>query len=132
MSGLSASTAYVFSVKARDAAGNTSTASSSLSVTTSASGTGGNGNTTADYTSAVIKASTTQAKISFKPTVSALYVDVHFTVNGSSQQNFRMTNVSGTWEQLVSNLSAGNVVDYWFTYEKSGPQYDSVHYTYVH
>ncbi|MFI1509059.1 carbohydrate binding domain-containing protein [Streptomyces sp. NPDC020597] len=41
--GLSASTAYTFTVKARDAAGNTSAASNSVSVTTSAGGGGGAG-----------------------------------------------------------------------------------------
>jgi len=43
VSGLSASTAYTFTVKARDAAGNTSAASNSVSVTTSAGGGGGTG-----------------------------------------------------------------------------------------
>ncbi|MGW1721681.1 carbohydrate binding domain-containing protein [Streptomyces sp. NPDC002306] len=41
--GLSASTAYTFTVKARDAAGNTSGASNSVSVTTNAGGGGGTG-----------------------------------------------------------------------------------------
>src|SRR3954471_19157573 len=43
VSGLASSTAYTFTVKARDAAGNTSGASNSVSVTTSASGGGGTG-----------------------------------------------------------------------------------------
>ncbi len=131
VTGLSASTTYSFTVRARDAAGNTSAASASLSVTTNAS-TGGGGHTTPDYTANALKLSTTQAKITFKPTTPALYVDVHYTVNGAGQQNFRMTNNAGTWEQIVSGLVAGNVLEYWFTYEKSGPQYDSVHYTYIH
>lgn len=43
VSGLSSSTAYTFTVKARDAAGNTSGASNSVSVTTNAGGGGGTG-----------------------------------------------------------------------------------------
>ncbi|MFF3201676.1 fibronectin type III domain-containing protein [Streptomyces sp. NPDC002962] len=43
VSGLSASTAYTFTVRARDAAGNTSGASNSVSVTTNAGGGGGTG-----------------------------------------------------------------------------------------
>lgn len=43
VSGLSASTAYTFTVKARDAAGNTSAASNSVSVTTDAGSGGGTG-----------------------------------------------------------------------------------------
>ncbi|MBV2355366.1 carbohydrate binding domain-containing protein [Streptomyces sp. J2-1] len=45
VSGLSPSTAYTFTVKARDAAGNTSGASNSLSVTTNAGSGGGGGGT---------------------------------------------------------------------------------------
>ncbi|MFE2544518.1 carbohydrate binding domain-containing protein [Actinacidiphila glaucinigra] len=43
VTGLAASTAYTFTVKARDAAGNTSAASNAVSVTTSAGGGGGTG-----------------------------------------------------------------------------------------
>ncbi|AVH60982.1 chitinase [Streptomyces dengpaensis] len=43
VSGLSASTSYTFTVKARDAAGNTSAASNSVTVTTNAGGGGGTG-----------------------------------------------------------------------------------------
>lgn len=129
VSGLSASTAYTFSVKARDAAGNVSSASNTVSATTSA---GGGGPTTGDFSASVTKTSSTQARIAFKPTTSALYVDVHYTVNGGSQQNFRMALASGTWTTDVNGLSAGSRLEYWFTYEKSGPQYDSAHYTYTH
>jgi hypothetical protein len=61
-----------------------------------------------------------------------VYVDVHYTgVPGAGQQNLRMTNSSGTWRSTVNGLSSGNVLDYWFTYEKSGPQYDTPHFTYT-
>jgi chitodextrinase len=131
VTGLSASTAYSFTVRARDAAGNTSAASGAVSVTTSASG-GGSGGTTGDYTASATRLSSTQAQLSFKPTTTALYVDVHYTLNGGAQQNFRMAQSGGTWTQTVSGLSSGGKLEYWFTYEKSGPQYDSVHYTYTH
>ncbi|WTR19343.1 chitobiase/beta-hexosaminidase C-terminal domain-containing protein [Streptomyces sp. NBC_00138] len=42
-----------------------------------------------------------------------------------------MTNTSGTWTQTVSSLTTGTVLEYWFTYEKSGPQYDTPHFTYT-
>jgi len=64
-------------------------------------------------------------------TTAALYVDVHYLVNGANQQNFRMANSNGTWTQTVSSLSTGNVLEYWFTYEKNGPQYDTPHFTYT-
>ncbi|WTU05015.1 chitobiase/beta-hexosaminidase C-terminal domain-containing protein [Kitasatospora sp. NBC_00070] len=42
-----------------------------------------------------------------------------------------MVNGSGTWTHTVSGLATGNVLDYWFTYEKSGPQYDTPHFGYT-
>jgi hypothetical protein len=99
--------------------------------TTGGTTTGGSGGTIPDGTSAAVRLNATQAQLSFKPTTPAAYVDVHYLVNGANQQNFRMTNNSGTWTQTVSNLSSGNVITYWFTYEKNGPQYDTPHYTYA-
>ncbi|MEV4057358.1 chitobiase/beta-hexosaminidase C-terminal domain-containing protein [Amycolatopsis sp. NPDC049688] len=85
-----------------------------------------------DYTQSVTQVSSTQVQINFTPTTPALYVDVHYTgVPGLGQQNLRMTNGSGTWRTTVGGLSTGNVLDYWFTYEKSGPQYDTPHFSYT-
>jgi chitodextrinase len=49
VSGLTANTAYAFTVKAKDAAGNASAASNALSVTTNASGGGGSGSVVREY-----------------------------------------------------------------------------------
>ncbi|MFD4559430.1 glycoside hydrolase family 16 protein [Streptomyces sp. NPDC058469] len=101
--------------------------------TTSGSTTGGSSGgstTTPDYTAGVTRVSANQAQITFLPTTPAAYVDVHYLVNGSGQQNFRMTNSGGTWTQNVT-LTTGSTLTYWFTYEKNGPQYDSPHYTYI-
>ena len=84
-----------------------------------------------DYTQSVTQLNATQARITFVPTTPAAYVDTHYLVNGVNQQNIRMTNTSGTWTWTVSSLTTGSVLDYWFTYEKSGPQYDTPHFTYT-
>ncbi|MEV6831464.1 chitobiase/beta-hexosaminidase C-terminal domain-containing protein [Amycolatopsis sp. NPDC051102] len=85
-----------------------------------------------DYTQSVTQLSSTQVQLNFTPTTPALYVDAHYTgVPGLGQQNVRMTNGSGTWQTTVGGLSTGNVLDYWFTYEKSGPQYDTPHFSYT-
>ncbi|MEK3659125.1 fibronectin type III domain-containing protein [Paenibacillus sp. FSL F4-0236] len=132
VTGLTPSTAYTFTVKATDAAGNLSSASNAATVTTNPTGgSGGGDHVTADFTAGVTRLSSTEASIYITPVTSALYVDVHYKVNGGPQLNYRMTNSSGTWEQTVSGLSAGSSIEYWFTYEKSGPQYDSAHYTFV-
>lgn len=83
----------------------------------------------ADYTQGVTSLGTTQATIWFRPTTPASLVDVHYLISGVPQQNFRMTNNAGSWEKTVSGLSQGTVIDYWFTYEKGGPFYDTQHFT---
>lgn len=85
-----------------------------------------------DYTQNVTALDATQARIDFTPTTPALYVDVHYLITGTPQQNFRMTNNAGTWQKTVGSLSSGTQIEYWFTYEKSGPQYDTPHFTYTH
>jgi hypothetical protein len=84
-----------------------------------------------DYTQSVTQLSATQAQINFTPTTTARYVDAHYLVSGVNQQNVRMTNSGSTWSWTVSSLTNGSVIDYWFTYEKGGPQYDTPHFTYT-
>jgi Chitobiase/beta-hexosaminidase C-terminal domain len=86
----------------------------------------------ADYSQSVTYLNATQAQLAFTPTTSALYVDVHYSSASSGQQNFRMVNSGGTWRTTVSNLTTGYVMDYWFTYEKGGPQFDTPHFFYTH
>jgi carbohydrate binding protein with CBM56 domain/chitobiase/beta-hexosaminidase-like protein len=92
---------------------------------------GGPAAAAADYTQSVAQLNATQAQISFTPTTPALYVDVHYLSPGVGQQNVRMTNNAGTWQQTVGSLPSGFVLEYWFTYEKSGPQFDTPHFTYT-
>lgn len=132
VSGLSPNTAYTFTVKAKDAAGNESDASNAVTVTTdSDDNDGGEVITTPDYSVQVTKTGTTEAKISFTPTTSALYVDVHYTINNGPQLNLRMTLNGAAWEYTVHDISNDQTLKYWFTYEKSGPQYDSPPYTFT-
>ncbi|WP_027346937.1 chitobiase/beta-hexosaminidase C-terminal domain-containing protein [Hamadaea tsunoensis] len=85
----------------------------------------------ADYTQSVTQIDASQAQINFTPTTPALYVDVHYLSPNAGQQNFRMTNNAGTWQKTVGSLTAGFVLEYWFTYEKSGPQFDTPHFFYT-
>jgi Chitobiase/beta-hexosaminidase C-terminal domain len=84
-----------------------------------------------DYTQSATQLNATQVQIAFTPTIAAAYVDIHYLVNGAGQQNVRMTLASGTWTQTVSSLATGNTVEYWFTYEKSGAQFDTPHFTFT-
>jgi|GEM_PF-544654 len=47
------------------------------------------------------------------------WVDVHYRVNGGTEQNFRMTFSSSQWEKNIAGLSSGDTVTYWFTYCKN-------------
>lgn len=86
----------------------------------------------ADYTQSMVSLNATQAKITFKPTTASSLVDVHYNAPGLPTQSFRMANSAGTWTQTVSKLAAGDVVEYWFTYEKKGPLYVTPHFKYTH
>jgi len=84
----------------------------------------------ADYTQGVNPAGSGQVQFWFKPTTPAALVDVHYLVNGAGQQNFRMDS-GATWTKTVGGLPTGAALDYWFTYEKSGPLYDTPHFAYT-
>ncbi len=87
--------------------------------------------TAADYTATVTKSGTSEALV-FAPKTAAAYVDVHYTINGANQQNVRMVQSGTNWTHTIQGVAAGQSIELWFTYEKSGPQYDSAHYTYTH
>ncbi|WP_406471660.1 glycoside hydrolase family 64 protein [Streptomyces sp. NBC_01615] len=85
----------------------------------------------ADYTQGVDATGSGSVRVWFTPSTPASLVDVHYLSPGAGQQNFRMTNNGGTWQQNVSGLPSGFTLEYWFTYEKSGPLYDTPHFTYT-
>ncbi|GHO85747.1 glycoside hydrolase family 16 protein [Dictyobacter formicarum] len=62
------------------------------------------------------------------------YVILHYIVPGQVQQNVQMTYNSGTarWEYTVNGLNAGQTLQYSFTYQKAGLQYDTSWYTWTH
>jgi Chitobiase/beta-hexosaminidase C-terminal domain len=85
----------------------------------------------ADFTQSVTQLSSTQVQVSFAPTTPAAFVDIHYLPPAIGQQNVRMTNNAGTWQVTIGSLTTGFVLEYWFTYEKSGPAFDSSHFTFT-
>lgn len=85
----------------------------------------------ADYTNGVDVSGTT-ATIWMKSTVNTTWVDVHYTINSGTQQNFRTTYNSSTarYEQKAT-VAAGNVITYSFTYNNGTPAYDTPSFTYT-
>jgi len=128
--GLAASTAYSYTVKAKDAAGNVSAASNTATATTQ-SGTSGTG---AEWTYWWDNVNATTALPWFKPTgFTANYVIVHYSYPGLAQQNVNMTFNAATarWELSVSGLASGKVITYSYTYNKAGTQFDTPTYTWT-
>jgi beta-glucanase (GH16 family) len=112
--------------------------SSSSSTTSSSSSVSSSSSSSASslYTHGGEVVSTTSAKLYFKPNGwTAGYVIVHYTVNGGSQQNVNMTynSSTGRWEYTITGLSSGATINYGFTYQKDGIQYDTggLIYTYT-
>jgi beta-glucanase (GH16 family) len=67
-------------------------------------------------TSATVNSS---SQVTFQAT-GVSWADVHYIVNGGTQLNVRMTQSGTTASYVVSGLSAGSTVKYFFTYAASG------------
>ncbi|MEV8093449.1 glycoside hydrolase family 64 protein [Kitasatospora sp. NPDC085879] len=84
-----------------------------------------------DYTRSAEPAGAGLVRFRFVPVAPSALVDVHYLVNGAGQQNFRMDNAAGTWTKTTAPLPEGARLDYWFTYEKNGPLYDTPHFAHT-
>lgn len=62
------------------------------------------------------------------------YVILHYIVPGQPQQNVYTTYNSGNgeWQYSVGGMSSGQVLQYAFTYQKGGLQYDTPWYNWTH
>jgi hypothetical protein len=78
-----------------------------------------------------VDVSDSNATIWFESNVDTTWVDVHYTLDDSTQQNVRMTASSGKFEQVVSDITSGSVIKYSFTYNNGTPAYDTEEYTYT-
>src|SRR3954470_19497058 len=97
-------------------------------------GTLGSATAATDFTQSVTQLSATQVQVSFAPTTPAAFVDIHYLPPATppiGQQNVRMTNNAGTWQFTIGGLTSGFVLEYWFTYDKGGPAFDSPHFTFT-
>ncbi|HYH01506.1 MAG TPA: glycoside hydrolase family 16 protein [Bacillota bacterium] len=85
------------------------------------------------YTSGATEKGTAEVNLWFKPNGwTAQYVIVHYTVSGKVQENVYMKydQKKGEWDYLVRGLKPGQTINYSFTYNISGIQYDSPGATY--
>jgi hypothetical protein len=90
---------------------------------------------TGTFAQGVVSSSSTAALPWFKPCGwTAGYVILHYTTPNISQQNVYMTYNSGNarWEYTVSNINAGQALQYQFTYQQNSLQYDTGWYSWTH
>ncbi len=86
------------------------------------------------FTQSASSVGTNQAQLSFHPNGwMAGYVIAHYTVAGGGQQNVTMSYNSGasSWQYTIGGVSAGTVINYSFTYQHNGLQYDTGSYSYT-
>lgn len=61
------------------------------------------------------------------------WADIHYKIDGGTQQNVRMSQSGTKSTYTISGLSSGKKVTYWFTYaDTNGVAKDSASYTYTH
>ncbi len=85
-----------------------------------------------DFSQGASSSSSTQSLFWFQPSGwTAGYVILHYNQPGAPRQNLNMTYNNGTacWEYTAGGMSSGQVITYFFTYQKAGLQYDTSNYT---
>lgn len=90
--------------------------------------------TGSDFTQSASSVGPNQAQLSFQPNGwTAGYVIAHYTVAGGGQQNVNMTynNATSRWEYTIAGVNPNDVINYSFTYQKGGLQYDTGSYSYT-
>jgi beta-glucanase (GH16 family) len=62
------------------------------------------------------------------------YVILHYNLPGNAQQNVYMSynNATSRWEYNVGGMSPGETMQYSFTYQENGLQYDTGSYSWTH
>ncbi|MDP5275743.1 fibronectin type III domain-containing protein [Chengkuizengella axinellae] len=125
---LSENTNYTFEVRAKDAVGNESMASNQVTITTL------EGDTVIsepNYTIEIVdEGSSVLMKFTPKGATSN-FVDIHYKVNNGGQINVGTVNNNGTWEYDILGVSEGDVIDFFYTYTRGTPAYDSPTYSYT-
>src|SRR3954447_15399081 len=86
---------------------------------------GGSATAATDFTQSVTQLNASQVQVSFTPTTPSTFVDIHYLPPAIGQQNVRMSNHAGTWQLTIGSLTSGFVLEYWFTYDKNGPAFDT-------
>ncbi|HMG55746.1 MAG TPA: chitobiase/beta-hexosaminidase C-terminal domain-containing protein, partial [Kofleriaceae bacterium] len=92
---------------------------------------GGSATAATDFTQSVTQLNASQVRVSFTPTTPSTFVDIHYLPPAIGQQNVRMTNHAGTWQLTIGSLTSGFVLEYWFTYDRNGPAFDTPHFTFT-
>ncbi|OEH93564.1 glycosyl hydrolase [Bacillus solimangrovi] len=86
-----------------------------------------------DFSIEMVKNEPSSVTFIFSPTSgSSTFVDFHYTVNENPQQNVKASENNGKWEYVVTDLQAGDSIQFFYTYAKEELAYDSPSYEYTH
>ena len=130
VSGLSADTSYEFTVSAVDQQDNESSKPSPVAVTTTSIKNGDETASGDSWTATLTNPDSGKLKFEFDHDANANWADIHYTINDGIKLNHRMNPQDSSHTHTVDGLSAGDTVDYDFTYEEEGLAWDTETYTY--
>ncbi|HLI09802.1 MAG TPA: glycoside hydrolase family 16 protein [Ktedonobacteraceae bacterium] len=91
--------------------------------------------TSGSYVDGVTSTGSSTAQAWFQPCGwTAGYVILHYIAGSNTQQNVQMSYNSGTgqWTYAVSGMTSGETLQYSFTYQENGLQYDTSWSTWTH
>ncbi|MBV8883865.1 MAG: family 16 glycosylhydrolase [Chroococcidiopsidaceae cyanobacterium CP_BM_RX_35] len=93
------------------------------------------GGCTGTYNQGVISTESSSAQVWFTLcNGTARYVILHYTLPGQTQQNVNASydSATGGWKYNINGFKAGQTVQYSFTYNTGGVQYDTSGYSWTH
>ncbi len=130
--GLEEDTTYLYAVRAKNAT-ETSEESAEVAATTKKSdgAVDDDRHVHEDYEAGITNGGEGEALLDFIPSKESAYVIAYYSINSGTVAGYNMTVNNNAWEKLISGLSDGDTIDYYFVYEKNGPQYQSDSYQYT-
>ncbi|MFW5950298.1 MAG: hypothetical protein ACOCR6_02985, partial [archaeon] len=83
-------------------------------------GTTGETTVTGENWEATLTESGDGLQVEFDHDSDSTWVDIHYVVEDGAQQNVRMESQDGSHTYTISDVSAGDTIEFWFTYEEDG------------
>jgi hypothetical protein len=72
------------------------------------------------------------AQFQFDSLCSSTYVYVHYMVNSGQDMHYSMSQNDQQWTYTMNNLSEGDIIEYWYTYQIGATQKDTPNWEYIY